>query len=134
MKIVIFTMLAAISTIIASSLRRNENKSKSDIRTLAHNCKIECRQEADKKSWDGGAISSSSDKGDLFIRQETKILCVCRKKNGKKIKCAFDYNKDQSGPKETKRFLVWNGGLTKSGRSKDQIRQWIKDGTLKPLK
>merc|ERR1712195_265416 len=86
MKIVIFTMLAAISTIIASSLRRNENKSKSDIRTLQHDCKIECRQEANKKSWDGGAISSSSDKGDLFIRQETKVLCVCRNEKRKKIK------------------------------------------------
>merc|ERR1712160_84686 len=133
MKIVIFTMLAAISTIIASSLRRNENKSKSDLSKLQHTCKIRCQQVAEKKSWNVFS-NSSSEKGDLFIRRETKVLCVCRNEKRSKIRCAFDYNKDQSGPKETKRFLIYNGGFTKSERSNEKIQSWIFDGTLKPLK
>merc|ERR1711957_1027828 len=129
MKIVIFTMLAAISTIIASSLRRNENKSKSDISKLQHTCKIECRQEANKKSWDGGAISSSSDKGDLFIRQETKVYAFAVMRKGKKLNVLLIIIRTNQDLKNQKRFLIYNGGFTKSGRSKEKIQSWIFDGT-----
>merc|ERR1712160_163838 len=84
MKIVIFTMLAAISTIIASSLRRNENKSKSDLSTLQHTCKIRCQQRAEKKSWNVFS-NSSSEKGDLFIRQKLKFYAFAVMRKGVKL-------------------------------------------------